>query len=582
MKPTFHEMVDEQVEVQITLDKEDPNVSRSEIMLKGGRTAKLVRKSDLSDHIIDMGFKNHDQVETDPQDSPGHFKVANHDHTMTGKSDKDIGVDFDEATSGTVSQKDPESQLPLVNYFVPLLVSPNSIFDIFMIVWKLQNFQIIEKEEEYSTAVFKEPFSFKKILFKWVPIFGGEDSEDGSMSAIRILISVNESKSCRKVTIKGLYGNYHNIRTFFKIFNRKIQNKLNKGIPKNERQKRKSTSKLTFDNNYNEISLITEEEHKHNISNGEGNMSNDTNQKFTYYYYHKILSSDQYSLGKKVTEFIENFNAQLINPDGKVIPFKAMKEALSVTNDLVKNLYSTYNISGNNKNLMQFWRSSVEKFIFGKIYHQIFELYKIKNKETDDKFVERTKVTKATDPISMLKHLGVNKKYIIMDTFKFSNSESKVKYEFKNKLQDTSVELSNVSVSEDDYSTPRPRDKTLNDEILPYHESIKALERISNFTSPREKLDWVIDFFSNMKSSIVDYWKGKVELQTMDDILPLCIYWVWYWNSDNFASEISFLKDFINAAGDDSTDSIERTLVNIEMGIQYVSTTDEFPFNIDL
>lgn len=119
----------------------------------------------------------------------------------------------------------------------------------------------------------------------------------------------------------------------------------------------------------------------------------------------------------------------------------------------------------------------------------MFELYRINNKETDDKFIERTKVTKATDPISMLKHLGVNKKYIIMDTFKFSNSDSKLKYEFKNKLPDNSVELSNVSESEDDFSTPRPRDKTLNDELLPYHESIKALERIENFTSPREKLD---------------------------------------------------------------------------------------------
>lgn len=134
MNPAFHEMVDEQVEVQITLDKEDPNVSRSEIMLKGGKTAKLIRKSDLSDRIIDMGFKNHDPVETDPQDSPGHFKDANYDHTMTGKSDRDIGVDFDEATSGIVSQKDPESHLPLVNYFVPLLVSPNSLFDIFITV----------------------------------------------------------------------------------------------------------------------------------------------------------------------------------------------------------------------------------------------------------------------------------------------------------------------------------------------------------------------------------------------------------------------------------------------------------------
>jgi hypothetical protein len=105
------------------------------------------------------------------------------------------------------------------------------------------------------------------------------------------------------------------------------------------------------------------------------------------------------------------------------------------------------------------------------------------------------------------------------------------------------------------------------------------LERIESFTSPREKLDWVIDFFSNMKASIVDYWKGKHELTTMDDILPLSIYCVWYCNCKNLASEIQFVKDFLDVAGDESTESLERTLVNIEMGIQYVNTTDEFPFN---
>jgi hypothetical protein len=619
-------MKDDNVEAQITNDNDNQNVSRSEIMFKGGRDTKLMKKSNLSGCIIDTRFRPDDHFETDPHSSPGEFKEAEYGPALTSKSDKDIGIDFEEAASQIIDKKDTDSNLPLINYYVPLLVSPNSLIDIFMLVWNHQKFQIIEKEEAYATAVLKQTFSFKKLLFNWLPVFGGEDSEDGSISAVRILISVNEAKSCRKITLRGLYGNYNGIKSFFKLFNRKIQNKLNKGIPKLERQRRKASSKLSFDNNYNEISLITEEENKHNMSNGEANMAKDINQKFTYYYYHKILSSDQYSLGKMVSEFIENYNTEYQTPDSLHNPSKAMNEALSAINGIVKNLYSTYNISGNNKNLMQFWRTSVEKFIFGKIYHRIFALYKLKYKEIDDRFMERTKLTKATDPISMLKHLGVNKKYIIWDAFKFSNSESE-KYEFSNNtntntltnetvhlildtkskeggnsyphfdripshvtipkqinLHDvaTPIDSSNVSGSEDDYSTPSTRDKELNDELLPYNESIKAMERIKSFTWPREKLDWVIDFFSNMKSSIVDHWKGKVELQTMDDILPLCIYWVWYWNTANFASEINFLKDFINAVGDDNTDSIERTLVNIEMGIQYVNTTDEFPFNVDL
>ena len=40
MKPAFKEMVDEQPEVQITLDKEDPNVSHSEIIIKANKKGK--------------------------------------------------------------------------------------------------------------------------------------------------------------------------------------------------------------------------------------------------------------------------------------------------------------------------------------------------------------------------------------------------------------------------------------------------------------------------------------------------------------------------------------------------------------
>ena len=126
------------------------------------------------------------------------------------------------------------------------------------------------------------------------------DSDD-SVSAVRVFISVNEERSCRKVTLKGLYGDYKIIRTFFKFFNRKIQSKLSNGIPNSSRGKRKDSGKINFENNINEISLISEEESKGDSSpNG---MRETPNQKFTYYYYHKILSSDLYSLGKKVGNF---------------------------------------------------------------------------------------------------------------------------------------------------------------------------------------------------------------------------------------------------------------------------------------
>ena len=63
------------------------------------------------------------------------------------------------------------------------------------------------------------------MIFKCIPVLGGEDDEE-SVSAIRINLSVDESRGCRKITLKGLYGKFTIVKSFFKYFNRKIQNKI--------------------------------------------------------------------------------------------------------------------------------------------------------------------------------------------------------------------------------------------------------------------------------------------------------------------------------------------------------------------
>lgn len=486
MEAPFKKMVEEHPDVQITLHKHDPNASSSEIIMTSSKKSKpLTRKSDLEDKIVVDGSQENQHIDTDYNETPHRYSNAlDEENIMTHKSDRDFNG-FADASTRAYPQDGDETKLPVVNYFVPLVVSTSSIMDVFQQTSKQQKFQVIEKEDAFSTAVFKEAFSLKSYIFKCIPVWG--NSEDDSVSAVRVFISVNEEKSCRKVTLKGLYGNFKTIRMFFKFFNRKIQSKLSKGINKPKAAKKKDSGKLNFENNLNEISLISEEETK---EDGSQNAVADTpNQKFTYYYYHKILSSDQYSLGKKVGRFCDSFNsAYNMSEEGKQALPKPMNEACSITNEIVKDLYSNYNISGNNKNLMQFCRSSVEKYIFGKIYTKLFEMYKLKYEETDQEFNKRSLVTKATDPVSMLKHLGINKKYIIIDGFTFSNSNSK--YEFESKLNE-SGESSNNTECEDasDYSTPRQEPRNWEGGQIPYHEAIKALERISSFTSPREKLD---------------------------------------------------------------------------------------------
>lgn len=63
-------------------------------------------------------------------------------------------------------------------------------------------------DQNIATAVNKEPFSIKKILQRCIPFsdIKRESTSDSQISAVRLSLSVNEVKCCRKVGLKGLYG----------------------------------------------------------------------------------------------------------------------------------------------------------------------------------------------------------------------------------------------------------------------------------------------------------------------------------------------------------------------------------------
>jgi hypothetical protein len=68
---------------------------------------------------------------------------------------------------------------------------------------------VIEMESNLATAVNKEPFSIKRMFLRCLPFSGDSKKEqpnESTISAVRLQISVNEAKCCRKITVKGLYG----------------------------------------------------------------------------------------------------------------------------------------------------------------------------------------------------------------------------------------------------------------------------------------------------------------------------------------------------------------------------------------
>ena len=68
-------------------------------------------------------------------------------------------------------------------------------------------------EANIATAVNKEPFSIKRMFLRCLPFsdLKKEHHSESFISAIRLQINVNEVKCCRKLTLKGLYGEYNRL-----------------------------------------------------------------------------------------------------------------------------------------------------------------------------------------------------------------------------------------------------------------------------------------------------------------------------------------------------------------------------------
>lgn len=111
---------------------------------------------------------------------------------------------------GSISMK---QHFPSLKLNVPLALSSNEIFEVFVGISKNQKFQIIEMEQGTATAVNKEQFSIKRMFMRCLPFqdFKREQPSDSPISAIKLEIRVNEIKVCRKIILKGIYGEFHRI-----------------------------------------------------------------------------------------------------------------------------------------------------------------------------------------------------------------------------------------------------------------------------------------------------------------------------------------------------------------------------------
>jgi len=74
--------------------------------------------------------------------------------------------------------------------------------------------------------------------------------------------------------------------------------------------------------------------------------------------------------------------------------------------------------------------------------------------------------------------------------------------------------------------------------------------------------------FANLKSEVVDHYKGKFELESMDDVLPLSIYCTAMADLSHAASLRNMMEDYLRQSN--GFDFEKKLLCNFDCAIRYV------------
>ena len=191
----------------------------------------------------------------------------------TSMAEEDLGLEDDFAnrrvsagfgSHSRINTGTIKASLPCLKINVPLSMPTRDIFDIFKAVSAKEKFQIIELEQTIATAVYKEPLSIKRMFLKCLPFAsdkGGNIMNSSPISALRLHISVNDVKGCRKITLKGLYGDSDLLKTFIAEFRLKLQAHVKKDPSqaagdKNSQQQRKNRRQTTLNNNVTTMNTV--------------------------------------------------------------------------------------------------------------------------------------------------------------------------------------------------------------------------------------------------------------------------------------------------------------------------------------
>lgn len=95
------------------------------------------------------------------------------------------------------------------------------------------------------------------------------------------------------------------------------------------------------------------------------------------------------------------------------------------------------------------------------------------------------------------------------------------------------------------------------------------LGKITEMVTPIEKLNCLLMSVASLKTAVVEFWRGKEELDAMDDLLPVVIFILMQSSVKTPAAQIAFLQDYVGRASRYENEA--RLLINFEVSVKYVA-----------
>ena len=343
----------------------------------------------------------------------------------------------------------------------------------------------------------------------------------------------------RKLSIKAIKGNEQNLIQFIINFLQKFCISMNK-----IKVIKQSKCLLKYNIEENLLKIINNRKNeiykKSNIPNDLLNTSRNSNyqkllddktyvektnyQASKYYELYKILSKNDYELGKTLNNFVEDFKKkyqsltiyQIYTIDTKLIMIDIVKIIELSTNTL----NSSYNNYQNNDSV--YFSLASEQFLFSKIYYIIYDIYDKKYKKQNNDF--------------LLVQKEINEKLSIKEIIE----KIGIKQKFRS------------------------------NEDLPYKSVIDILSMISFERSLRKKFEILTTASLEIRTCVLEYSNGKHELDSMDDELPIIIYIATQIKVTNMFAELNIVDDYFRIISRD--DLIQNKMItNLLSSLMFVT-----------